>query len=334
MTWEKDRQLKKFDNIEYTYNANGIRTSKKVNGVLHTYALDGTKILRETWGSNTIVPLYDNEDSVCGILYSSVPYYFIKNLQGDVIAIVDKDAETVARDSYDAWGVPTNKQDTSGCQIATINPFRYRSYYYDKEIELYYLQSRYYDADIGRFINGDDVMMLPFAIMNGHNMMCYCSNNPINRYDRYGSFDDSLYGFTWYDGTKDNTGKGFTIILSPQFKKRNKCLEYAEDFLKEYGTGWWIFKNYDGMSKERIAAEIWFHAVVYYIGTNIYILLTILGITISFYNSIYKSSNPATINSKDNREVFFWIVWRAKWLETILTSPAQSRMLPKYPMFK
>ena len=54
----------------------------------------------------------DNEDSVCGILYNGIPYYFIKNLQGDVIAIVDKDSETVAKYSYDAWGVPTIKQDT------------------------------------------------------------------------------------------------------------------------------------------------------------------------------------------------------------------------------
>ena len=100
LTWEKGRQLKSFDGNAYTYNANGIRNGKTVNGVKHTYTIDGTKILRETWGSNTLIPLYDNEDSVCGILYNNVPYYFIKNLQGDVIAIVDKDAQTVARYSY------------------------------------------------------------------------------------------------------------------------------------------------------------------------------------------------------------------------------------------
>ena len=146
LTWEKGRQLKKFDNIEYTYNANGIRTSKKVNGVLHTYMLDGIKILRETWGENTLVPLYDNEDSICGILYNSVPYYFIKNLQGDVIAIVDKDAQTVARYSYDAWGAVTSAvtytELTKNVDIATINPFRYRGYYYDEETGLYYVSSR------------------------------------------------------------------------------------------------------------------------------------------------------------------------------------------------
>ena len=142
--------------MTYTYNENGIRTSKTVNGVKHEYTLDGTKILRETWGENTLIPLYDNEDSVCGILYNNVPYYFIKNLQSDVIAIVDKNAQTVARYSYDAWGVCTVTQDSVG--IATINPFRYRGYYYDEEIGLYYLQSRYYDASVGRFVGADKLM--------------------------------------------------------------------------------------------------------------------------------------------------------------------------------
>ena len=83
------RNLCTNEDTTYTYDTNGIRTSKTVNGVKHTYTLDGTKILREAWGNNTLIPLYDNEDSVCGILYNGIPYYFIKNLQGDVIAIVD-----------------------------------------------------------------------------------------------------------------------------------------------------------------------------------------------------------------------------------------------------
>ena len=193
LTWEKGRQLKKFDNIEYTYNANGIRTSKKVNGVLHTYTLDGTKILRESWSGKTIIPLYDNEDNVCGILYNNVPYYFIKNLQGDVIAIVDKDAQTVARYSYDAWGKCTITEAcielTNGVDIATINPFRYRGYYYDEEIGLYYLQSRYYDANTGRFVNTDsaDVISQSSNIFDC-NIYIYCHNNPVNNIDISGAF--------------------------------------------------------------------------------------------------------------------------------------------------
>ena len=188
LTWEKGRQLKSFDGNTYTYNANGIRTSKTVSGVTHTYTLDGTKILRETWGSNTLVPLYDNEDSVCGIVYNNVPYYFIKNLQGDVIAIDDKNAQTVARYAYDAWGVPEVKLDSSDCQIATINPYRYRSYYYDAEIAKYYLQSRYYDASVGRFVSGDDsVFAILFPHVVSHNLFGYCLNAPINLKDYNGN---------------------------------------------------------------------------------------------------------------------------------------------------
>ena len=196
LTWEKGRQLKSFGGNTYTYNANGIRTSKTVNGVLHTYTLDGTKILREAWSGNTLVPLYDNEDSVCGILYNSVPYYFIKNLQGDVIAIVDKDAQTVARYTYDAWGAVTSAvtytELTKNVDIATINPFRYRGYYYDEEINLYYLQSRYYDAKVGRFINSDSIEILNFndknAISIQYGLFTYVVNNPVNEVDFAGSY--------------------------------------------------------------------------------------------------------------------------------------------------
>ena len=184
LTWEKGRQLKSFDGNTYTYNANDIRTSKKVNGVLHTYTLDGAKILRETWGENTLVPLYDNEDNVCGILYNGIPYYFIKNLQGDVIAIVDKDAKPVARYSYDAWGVCTVTLDSIG--IATVNPFRYRGYYYDEEIGMYYLQSRYYDANVGRFVNADNTSVAFFFDSLNFNLFAYCDNSMTNDFDSSG----------------------------------------------------------------------------------------------------------------------------------------------------
>ncbi len=189
LTWEKGRQLKSFDGNSYTYNANGIRTSKKVNGVLHTYTLDGTKILREVWDGNVLVPLYDNEDSVCGILYNNIPYYFIKNLQGDVVAIVDKDATTVAKYSYDAWGVCTISQDTSDCSVATVNPYRYRSYYYDAETQMYYLQSRHYNPVIGRFVNVDTAEILEYpSTSRTTNLFSYCDNNPTNDTDRSGTF--------------------------------------------------------------------------------------------------------------------------------------------------
>ena len=118
LTWEKGRQLKSFDTNTYTYNANGIRTSKTINGVKHSYVLDGTKILKETWGNNVLIPLYDNEDGICGIEYNGNAFYFVRNQQNDVIAITDKDGETVARYTYDAWGVCTVSEDSSEVGIA------------------------------------------------------------------------------------------------------------------------------------------------------------------------------------------------------------------------
>ena len=182
LTWEKGRQLKRIDNNVYTYNANGVRVSKNVNGVLHSFFLEGTKIVCEKWNNNVLIPLYDNEDIVCGIVYNNVPYYFHRNLQDDIIAIVDKAGNTVARYAYDAWGACIFASGES--EIASINPFRYRGYYCDIETGYYYLQTRYYDPATGRFLNSDDIKYLGTTDTSiGFNLFSYCDNNPVNRSD-------------------------------------------------------------------------------------------------------------------------------------------------------
>ena len=104
-----------------------------------------------------LTPLYDNEESVCGIIYNGTPHYFLKNLQCDIIAIANSNGEIEARYTYVAWGAIKGISGTDeGISIAVDNPFRYRGYYYDVEIGLYYLQRRYYDAQVGRFINCDE----------------------------------------------------------------------------------------------------------------------------------------------------------------------------------
>ena len=189
LTWEKGRQLKKYDSNTYTYNANGIRTGKTVSGVKHSYRLEGTKILSEKWGNNTLTPLYDNRDEVCGIVFNGASYYFLKNLQGDVISILDSGRNRVAEYLYDAWGVCTVVNDETEEGIAEVNPFRYRSYYYDSETGIYYLQSRYYDPVVGRFINADDVQILGTSeIVLGYNLFAYCENNPVIYHDPDGYF--------------------------------------------------------------------------------------------------------------------------------------------------
>ena len=107
----------------------------------------------------------------------------MKNLQGDIIAITNKNGKTVAEYSYDAWGVPTILSDSTGV-IANVNPFRYRSYYYDAEIAKYYLQSRYYDAVVGRFINGDEASIASTQqSATSSNLYAYCQNECVNSKD-------------------------------------------------------------------------------------------------------------------------------------------------------
>ena len=177
----------------YTYNANGIRTGKVVNGAAHSYTLDVMNILREVWGENELTTIYDNEEAVCGISFNGAAYFFLKNLQGDVIAITNADGDVIARYTYDAWGKILSVTDNVGnsvtdtSNVALVNPFRYRGYYYDSETELYYLNSRYYNPEVGRFVNADDVEWIAINEMPfGGNIFSYCRNDVINISDETG----------------------------------------------------------------------------------------------------------------------------------------------------
>ena len=127
-------------------------------------------------------------DGIVGFTYvngaTSKNYYYRKNLFGDIIAIFDGNGTIYAKYAYDAWGNCSILQDTNG--IGTLNPFRYRGYYYDSELNLYYLNARYYDPEIGRFISQDDISYLDPETLNGLNLFAYCLNNPVMGYDPEG----------------------------------------------------------------------------------------------------------------------------------------------------
>ena len=92
--------------------------------------------------------------------------------------------------TYDAWGnTVTEVLDCNANVIAELNPFRYRGYYYDIETELYFLKSRYYDPELGRFMTIDDVSYLDPDTINGLNLYAYCGNNPVLGYDPNGTFN-------------------------------------------------------------------------------------------------------------------------------------------------
>ena len=180
--------------LSFTYNSNGIRTSKTVNGVKTEYLLNGTQILAQKTGSNTLCFFYDQQGNRVGMADANNRfYYYLYNIQGDVIAIADASTgKLVATYKYDAWGNCT-VQNADGWTAGDANPFRYRGYYYDTETGLYYLNSRYYDPEVGRFINADN--QLSTGDMTGMNLFAYCGNNPVNRVDYTGQFWSEIWEF-------------------------------------------------------------------------------------------------------------------------------------------
>ena len=108
--------------------------------------------------SRTLYYLYDETGSVQGFIYNNAYYYFQKNLQGDVVRILSSSGAVVTEYTYDAWGKVLTTTGSLASTVGTYNPFRYRSYYYDSETGFYYLQSRYYDPTVGRFLNADGIV--------------------------------------------------------------------------------------------------------------------------------------------------------------------------------
>lgn len=181
--------------INYAYNASGIRTSKAVtknNSTTTTqYILDGTNIIKEIRSGENNAALqyfYDSNNEIVGFTYNNVKYLYLKNLQNDIIGIVDSNNNIVVKYYYNAYGKIINKVDTSGINLSDINPFRYRGYYQDNETGWYYLNSRYYDVETLRFITMDDVDYLGASgSVLSYNLYSYCENNPINNSDSNGN---------------------------------------------------------------------------------------------------------------------------------------------------
>ncbi|MCY6370630.1 RHS repeat domain-containing protein [Clostridium ganghwense] len=194
-TWEHGRQLASldgngYDDIIFKYNSLGIRTEKKVvqgqNTVITKYYLVGDKVTYEDNGTDRIYYTYDNNGKLVSMnLNGQDEYYYIRNAQGDIIGLYDKTGAEVVKYSYDSWGNLISINDTSNKDVGEKNPYRYRGYRYDNETKLYYLQSRYYNPEWGRFINADAIAGSVGELL-GHNIFAYCKNNVVNMSDPSG----------------------------------------------------------------------------------------------------------------------------------------------------
>ena len=184
--WENGRILKKintFDkSVQMSYDSNGMRTQKSVDGVKTNYYYDSDKnLIALVKGNDTLLFYYDSDGSATSFSYNGTMYFYVKNLQGDVVRIIDLSGTEVASYVYDAWG---NIKDTKGdTTVRELNPIRYRGYVYDTETGLYYLQSRYYDPFAGRFLNADAYCDTMSGSPLSTNMFAYCENDSINYAD-------------------------------------------------------------------------------------------------------------------------------------------------------
>ena len=112
------------------------------------------------------------------VTYNDVDYFYVYNLQGDVVALIDANGTQVVEYSYDAWGNPISKTGSLAATIGTLNPFRYRGYMYDEETGLYYLKERYYNPEWRRFVNSDSVLGI-VSKLKSHNCYEYCHSSPM-----------------------------------------------------------------------------------------------------------------------------------------------------------
>ena len=188
--------------LTLTYNGEGLRDGKDVtttNGTKHHsyYYADGhlvcetCKDVPDT-GVNFIVQYFYNQQGIVAMCYGGSHYMFRKNFFGDIIGIYDWENNCVAKYAYDAYGVckvmnPDGTENTDEDFIGNINPIRYRGYYYDVGTGFYYLQTRYYDPQTGRFLNMDGLEYLDPETVGGLNLYAYCNGNPVMYVDPTGT---------------------------------------------------------------------------------------------------------------------------------------------------
>ena len=232
-SWSKGRRLEKIERgtekTEYTYNRDGIRIGKSVQGGNVRYIVDGTKILKQigTGAGKTLEFYYDAGGELVGFRYEGSDYYYGKNVQGDVTELY-RNGVLIATYEYDAWGKLISLRDANGTAIAdrmdsahaaAVNPIRYRGYYYDVETRLYYVSSRYYDPETCRFINADSQLNTSLGVL-GCNMFAYCLNNPVNMADYSGNKPGDLFD------TMDEAARDFAEYIN----------EKSIELDREYGS--------------------------------------------------------------------------------------------------
>ena len=215
-TWQHGRQLASMSDgtttWTYTYGVDGMRTERTDETSHYTYIYNGDKLVRLIVDSSEYFDFtftYDATGTPLTITENGNTFYYVTNLQGDVIGIKNGSCQQIITYTYDAWGNDTGHTNTP---LADYNPLRYRGYVYDDETGLYYLQSRYYNSEWGRFINSDGLTTTGQGLLD-NNTFAYCGNNPIVNIDPTGQAY-RLVGLGFQiEAQVGNASYGFEVII-------------------------------------------------------------------------------------------------------------------------
>lgn len=230
-TWAQGRRLVKqvqdSRTVEYTYDASGLRVRKKFNSTINDYTWAGGKLVHLKAGSQDMHFFYDAEGMPAMVLYNQTPYRYVRNIQGDIIAIVDTSGTTVVEYKYDPWGKKESVTGTLAASVGRYNPFRYRGYIFDEETLMYYLKDRYYYPELRRFINSDMQVSLG-GIGISTNLYAYCVNNPVIQCDDSGNKPGLLDSIVAsFKGIISDIKKSLNMLPPRQAYKLDPSTSYA-----------------------------------------------------------------------------------------------------------
>ena len=236
----------------YAYDENRLRTQKATSAGTTDYHYNGSVLMGLTAGNDVLLFFYDQRGKVSAVNFNGTYYYYIRNGQGDVIKLIDNNGNTVAEYAYDTWGKQLNCTGTLASTLGVLNPFRYRGYVYDAETQWYYLQSRYYNPEVGRFISADILLSTGQGVL-GHNTYAYCRSNFATRKDALGYDDENAVN----DETDVDDVEDITDLLN----------QLMDDHVHEMKTyQYWVRKSLSMSETDSSKSEaiVWLSTLFYF----------------------------------------------------------------------
>ncbi|MEF3311883.1 polymorphic toxin-type HINT domain-containing protein [Paenibacillus sp. GYB004] len=214
--------------VSYKYNGDGLLYERTENGTTTRYYYDGENMVAEGTVGSTGATVHKasyirGKQLIARVDANGGKTYYLHNGHGDVVGLTDGLGNVLNQYTYDIWGNPITEHEM------VENPFRYSGEFWDSSAELQYLRARWYDPDMGRFINEDTYegdISNPLSL----NLYTYVSNNPLRYIDPSGHMGCAL-GSSWCNDYFSAAGEYFTDKLKMATDKTYRATKAVADFL-------------------------------------------------------------------------------------------------------